>query len=287
MTVPHADAAPISRTAAWVAAFRAAESARHDRLFNDPYAARFALDPGVSRVRGGNLAAAVVTARTVTFDALILRTIAHEHIDAVLSLACGYDTRPYRLPIPPSVTWIECDLPYVLRHKAAQLEDAKACCRIEHVAGDLRLPEVRARLLADVAARFKRVLVITEGLLLYLTPDEAHGLAAAFHGCPPVCYWLTDLMSPAARNRMNRMAHRELNNADTRLNFAPAAGARAFVHQGWDPVDARGTFAEMRRIGRMPGLIMGTVLHIAAALAPHGFNGTVLLRARKDMSTTT
>ena len=36
----------VSDTARWMAAYRAAESARHDALFNDPFAERFAGERG-------------------------------------------------------------------------------------------------------------------------------------------------------------------------------------------------------------------------------------------------
>ncbi|MBL8630283.1 MAG: class I SAM-dependent methyltransferase [Rhodospirillaceae bacterium] len=276
----------ITRTAAWVATYRATESARKDRLFDDPYAARFAVHEGLPSERGADLAAAVVTARTVTFDELIGLTLDEGRIDAVLCLACGYDTRPYRLTLPATLTWIEADLPFVIQHKAERMANAEGHCKVERFAGDLRDAGIRARLLARVARDFQRVLVITEGLLLYLTDTEARDLATALHDCTSVRYWLTDLMSPMARQRMNAAAAAQLNEAGTTLKFAPAAGASVFQAEGWDPVHVRPTFAEMRRLGRVPGLMLGLLMRIGTALstvglATAGLDGTVLLRARK------
>jgi non-ribosomal peptide synthetase component E (peptide arylation enzyme) len=48
---------------------------------------------------------------------------------------------------------------------------------LEHVAQDLSVADERRQLFASVGSRFQRVLIMTEGLLCYLAPDDAMGLA--------------------------------------------------------------------------------------------------------------
>jgi len=95
----------ISDTARWVASYRAAESARPDAVFSDPYAEKLAGE------RGKQIAAAMpyqdknswpFVARTYLFDAVISEQI-QQGVDMVLNLAARLDARPYRMALPASL----------------------------------------------------------------------------------------------------------------------------------------------------------------------------------------
>ena len=109
----------VSDTARWMAAYRAAESARHDALFTDPFAERFA------GARGHAIAAAAPrltrngwwwVTRTKLIDDLVAASV-QNGCDRVLNLAAGFDTRPYRLDLPAATEWIEADLPELINEK--------------------------------------------------------------------------------------------------------------------------------------------------------------------------
>src|ERR671932_1870621 len=102
----------VSDTALWVAIYRARESKRPDAAFYDPFAGLLACE------RGQQIAAAQpfmqqnewsFVARTWVIDRFLTTAIA-EGADAVLNLAAGLDTRPYRMSLPRSLRWIEVDL---------------------------------------------------------------------------------------------------------------------------------------------------------------------------------
>src|SRR5256886_13643386 len=102
-TVGDASAAieHVSDTARWVALYRAMESERPDALFHDPYARRLAGERGeqiLSAMPKGRTWAWPMIVRTAVMDELIMRTISRDGADAVINLAAGLDTRPYRLP---------------------------------------------------------------------------------------------------------------------------------------------------------------------------------------------
>src|SRR5580693_2812794 len=112
----------VSDTARLVAIDRAVESERPDALFRDPFARRLAGERGAriakSNPLGGGksgLGWPIVT-RTYVIDQMIQAHIARDG-DAVLNLAAGLDTRPYRMDMPSSLQWIEVDLPEILAHK--------------------------------------------------------------------------------------------------------------------------------------------------------------------------
>src|SRR5262249_27457285 len=102
----------VSDTARWIAVYRAWESARPDPLFSDPLAARLAGEKGRAiaalaprQVRSGW----PMIVRTRLMDDLVLKSL-RDGCDCVVNLAAGLDTRPYRLPLADSLTWIEADL---------------------------------------------------------------------------------------------------------------------------------------------------------------------------------
>jgi O-methyltransferase involved in polyketide biosynthesis len=101
----------ISDTALWVAVYRAKESERADAVFRDPYARKLAGD------RGMQIAAAMpfaqrhswgYIARTWLVDQVIEREV-QQGTDMVINLAAGLDSRPYRMPLPASLRWVEVD----------------------------------------------------------------------------------------------------------------------------------------------------------------------------------
>ncbi|MCB2108362.1 MAG: SAM-dependent methyltransferase [Rhodobacteraceae bacterium] len=274
----HTPAGTLSDTAAWMASFRAQESARRDRRIDDPYAARFAKNLSGRFAHRGQLAADMVVQRTVVFDELILKTIAEHAIDCVINIAAGYDTRPYRLQLPERVVWFDTDLPDLTTRKKELLDDATPKCAVEFRNLDLREAGQLAAILEDANRRASRALVITEGLLLYLPEDSVRGLAETLGLHPNVSVWLTDLMSPAARFFMNRAAARHLDHIGEILRFAPRNGPAFFAPYGWTPESVHPAFRVMQRIDRNSNPMIGAVLGAAKLFAPASLDGTVLLR---------
>ena len=111
----------VAATALAVAAIRAEETARPDRLFADPLAAAFVAASGWSPSRAADdrravLLRAWVVARTVFLDDL-LASACREGRRQVVLLGAGLDVRAFRLPWPPGVRCFELDTADVLDHK--------------------------------------------------------------------------------------------------------------------------------------------------------------------------
>jgi methyltransferase (TIGR00027 family) len=243
----------VSDTARWVAYYRAMESARPDALFRDPWARRLAGERGAAIVRHIPRAEAMAWAlivRTCVFDELILQAVRRDGADVVLNLAAGFDTRPYRLALPPSLKWIEVDLPELLSHKERELASEKPVCELERIRLDLADPEARRGLFERVGGMGRRVLVASEGLLLYLTPQQVGPLAADLHVQPSFRWWVTDLLSPALRKRLYRSWGSHLEGANAPYQFAPDNGPDFFRPFGWNVAEFRPVFEEGRRLRR-------------------------------------
>lgn len=248
----------ITDTARWVAVYRALESDRPDAVFHDPHAWRLAGDRGkaIAKGLGGSAVMAVAMAvRTRVIDEVILDAIAHDGVDVVLNLAAGLDSRPYRLALPSDLTWVEVDLPPMIAYKTEVLAEDRPACRLERVALDLADRAGRQALFARVTAMGARILVLTEGLLVYLTPDMVGALADDLHAMPQAVRWVSDVIGPdiVARRRRRRWA-RHMDAANLSMQFAPDRPSAFFGEHGWQTHAYRSSMEEGRRLRReFPG----------------------------------
>jgi methyltransferase (TIGR00027 family) len=272
----------ISDTARWVAFYRAMESEQPDALFHDRWARQLAGERGEAIARGmpqGIQAGRSMAVRTAVMDEIIVRQVAGGAA-AVLNLACGLDTRPYRLPLPSALHWIEVDLPGILDAKEEVLAGELPVCALERVRLDLADREARRALFARVAAAGGPVLVVSEGLLVYLRDEQVGELARDLAAAPQFQWWLCDLVPPLLLKMMRRSWGRRLAAAGAPLQFAPAAGPDFFRPFGWQAVEMRPFMVEARRLHReMPRLrvlMMRLIPGIRRAVAGAG----VLLLAR-------
>jgi methyltransferase (TIGR00027 family) len=179
----------LSATAIGLAAMRAVESRRPDRLFDDPYAdgfvqaARAALPAAspereqlLGRTELGALLYNLAVVRTHFFDNFLLGAT-HTGRPQVVLLAAGLDTRAFRLAWPQSARVFELDLPEMLAFKRRVLTEraAQPLCARTTVAVDLRT-EWPGRLLRAGFQRSVPTVWLAEGLLTYLSAQEAGSL---------------------------------------------------------------------------------------------------------------
>src|SRR5436309_8989592 len=155
----------ISDTAKWVAEYRAMETDRPDAIFRDPFARRLAGPDGariVDSMKRGRAFAWPMIVRTAVMDEIILDRVRGGGVDLVLNLAAGLDARPWRLDLPPTLQWVDVDLPGILGHKVEVLKSERPRCKYEPVMLDLTDVSKRRALFAQLGTRSSRALVVTE-----------------------------------------------------------------------------------------------------------------------------
>lgn len=242
----------VSDTALWVAIYRAVESERPDRLFDDPYARRLGGERGEAIVRAmprGAATAWPMVVRTAVMDEIVLRCV-REGAATVLNLAAGLDARPWRLDLPASLRWLHVDMPDMIDYFREQMADATPRCEVEFVAADLREAATRQALFARAAAHGP-VLVISEGLLVYLTPEQVGELARDLHDVARARWWLMDIASPRLRKFMERSKWlRKLDQGNAPMQFFPEQGTAFFAPFGWQEREFRSTWDEAFRLKR-------------------------------------
>ena len=235
--------------------YRAIESERADARFRDPFARRLAGPRGEEIARtlpGFRSGLWPMVARTCAVDEILLRTVARDGADTVVDLAAGLDARPWRLPLPPRLRWFDVDLPGILGYKVGALREERPACAYEAVSADLTRPSERRDVFARIGAVAARALVLTEGLLVYLSDEEVGDLALDLHAVPQLRWWLLDLIGPRLKTMLDKRWGSSLGAAQAPFRFAPAESTRFFERFGWREVEYRSTLEEAIRVGRTP-----------------------------------
>lgn len=228
---------PVGQTARWVAAARAVESQRPDRLFDDPYAALLAGQDGETCLRVLGVQNVPIVAylamRTRFLDDLIADGV-RAGIRQCVILAAGMDTRAFRLAWPEGMQVYELDRPAVLAVKDALLTKAGAepSCERHVVGADLTQSWVPLLQMAGFTAEQPAIWLV-EGLLMYLEATEVQRLLATITGlAAPGSLIGGDIPSPPVRSLVSRPG---MSDRDRQL--APKFGTNApetlFARHGW------------------------------------------------------
>ncbi len=270
----------VADTARWVAYFRAQETKRADALFRDPYAERLTGDLGSQIANSLNQGVKhewAWVARTYLFDLFLSRAIA-AGADLVINLAAGLDARPYRLKLPSSLHWIEVDFPEIISYKENILAGEKPRCELRRVSLDLLNEEARGLFLSDLDLKFKNIVVASEGLLIYFTPDQVASLARDLAAPAHVTNWIIDLASPGQLKLMQRTMGKQLSSAGAPFQFAPTEGAAFFAPHGWASVEVCGLLKTAAELNRAPNELRSLLPEPTGAFGNYPWSGVCLLK---------
>lgn len=168
----------VSLTSRIMAAIRAIETQRPDRLFEDPLAAQLAGDEAIASAAPKvkeyeDRGTPYVIVRTRFFDDFLLSQAMQSR--QVVILGAGMDTRAFRLPWFPDTHLYELDRPEVLNTKESLLRNTSAKCDRHPISIDLRQPWSNLLIAQGYQANIPSVWLV-EGLLYYLSETEAHEL---------------------------------------------------------------------------------------------------------------
>lgn len=261
----------ISDTARFVALLRAMESERPDAHFHDPFARRFAGAQSHALLRflrkNRRFDARHMAVRTQVIDETITQLVAENGVDTVLNLAAGLDTRPYRMNLPASLRWIEVDLPGLLTEKSQVLKEENPRCQLEVIPMNLTDRTARRELFTRINEGSGKVLILTEGLLMYLREEEVKSLASDLKAQSHFAYWIMDLLSPDEVRWIVKKYGDLFSKANTGVFFGPEEGPDFFRRQGWIPRRFFSFLTEAHRLNRetCPGKLLRWVAPLAPA----------------------
>ncbi|HEX3068469.1 MAG TPA: hypothetical protein VHX14_07825 [Thermoanaerobaculia bacterium] len=101
----------------------------------------------------------------------------------------------------------------------------------------------------------KRAVIISEGLIVYLTAAEVCNLARDLAAPPSFHRWATDLCSPRLLTMLQKQVGSQLDQAGSPLKFAPEQGPAFFNECGWTPIDVRSMLQTAAELKRLPLLV--------------------------------
>jgi methyltransferase (TIGR00027 family) len=211
------------------------ETERKDALFRDPLAAVLAGE------KGKRIADTMKATRRYSYWSLVIRTylideLIAQHIQqgykTIINLGAGLDTRPYRLDLPSDLRWIELDFPSVIDYKNARLRGERPRCRLERRAADLADREQRQTSFNELHLGPEPALVLTEGVIPYLTEEMVSDLGADLSRLPGVQHWIAEYYSPWIYPQFqSEKFKRRLGGAPFR--FFPQEWFSVFDRVGW------------------------------------------------------
>lgn len=191
----HSSQQRLASTAGWIAAVRAQESARANRLFHDPWAASLAGQEGQvwrERMTGGKEENEVgLVIRTRFFDDFVQRGTWEHQVRQVVIVAAGMDTRAFRLSWPPRTRLFEIDFPSLFERKESLLLAAGAvpACQRCVVGVDVSTDWKKSLQQAGFDPK-QRTVWLLEGLLFYLSTEVVERLFEVVTSLSPTGSWL-------------------------------------------------------------------------------------------------
>jgi len=243
----------ISDTARWVAIFRAEESERPDAVFHDPFARRLAGEKGVQIAdaiefsRKNNW---TFIARTYLFDEYVKHHVEMGY-DMIVNLAAGLDARAYRMQLPKNLKWVDVDLPGMINYKNEILKDEKPICDYRAIALDLADRKARLELFQLLNNECKKALVVTEGLIIYLTSEQVAELTIDISSQDHFRRWVFDLVSPAVLEMAKKEMQPALKGSGAVFQFAPEEGEEFFEKYGWKHIESRSKLKTAAKLNRL------------------------------------
>src|SRR6266536_284898 len=231
----------VGRTGIVLAAVRAEESRRPDRLFDDPYAEAFvaAAPEAIAEERPAKRASGPaarcgaaldiqIVLRTRFYDDYLLAACAAGCRQVVL-LAAGLDSRAFRLAWPHGVRLYELGLPEVLSFKQHVLDSQHAAPRCERVALAV---DLRADWPAELTGAGFQLSAPTgwlaEGLLIYLSTAEVARLLTA----------VDRLSAPGSQLSFGYRTPEQMRSLLSRARQAPGVAPVASLWKGGIAEDA-------------------------------------------------
>ena len=209
----------LALTAFYCCALRATDAERAVPVCGDTFAARFIDADTLERLRPAlrfRGPAASNVARHRIIDDLVRAALERNPGLTIVLIGAGLDTRSFRLR---GGQWWEFDDPALLAYKEERLPASSAPNPLVRVEVDFSSANLREYL--ERVAGSDEVLVVLEGVSMYLTAAALTKTATAVRDVFPRAHIVCDLMSPAFRRRFAGGLHGALQGFGA--HFAPGS----------------------------------------------------------------
>jgi methyltransferase (TIGR00027 family) len=227
---------PISRTAYYTLAVRAADALKAKPILGDTFAQQLMNDGARAlweEFKSFTKPNASNAARHAMIDEHLRRALAADPQATIVIIGAGFDTRAFRLK---GGHWFEFDEPEILTYKESRLPAATAPNPLRRIAIEFAR-ESLADKLASITAP-SSVHIVIEGVLMYLTREQRqsllHTLSARFPHHTVYC----DLMRERFFNQRVRDIHEKIAGMGATFTDMEENPERLFTDNGYAIVDS-------------------------------------------------
>lgn len=242
----------VSDTDAWVAYYRALETERNDSIFKDKFAKVLLGERSIEfakvQTNVNKWTNWTVVMRTVIIDKMI-RDLISQGYTTFINLGAGLDSRPYRMQLDAKIKWIEVDFPHLVVDKNKVLSTFSPSCDLERIGLDLSKRDERISLFKSISDRFEKIVVLTEGVLPYLSEEQVSELSEDMMKFPSFNFWICEYLSPKSYSVLRNP--KQMNTLkDTPFKFFPEHWINFFERKGWRLVDIKYYVDTSEQLGR-------------------------------------
>ena len=227
---------PISRTAYYTLAVRAADAAKAKPILGDTFAQRFMNDDAKAvweEFKSFTKPNASNAARHAMIDEHLRRALAADPRATIVIIGAGFDTRAFRLR---GGNWFELDEPEILTYKEGRLPAVTAPNPLQRIAIEFAR-EPLADKLAMITAP-SSVHIVIEGVLMYLTREERLSLLKTISERFPHHTIYCDLMRKRFFDKYARDLHQKIAGMGATFTDMEDAPERLFTDNGYTMVDS-------------------------------------------------
>ncbi|MEO8677816.1 MAG: class I SAM-dependent methyltransferase [Vicinamibacterales bacterium] len=222
---------PVSKTAFYCTGVRALDARKPQPACGDQYAERF-MDDEAWRVFepfrgfvGPNISNA---ARARIIDDLLRERLAANPGLLVVLIGAGFDSRAFRLT---GGRWLEVDEPQVFAWKEPRLPAGDSPNPLTRLAVDFASERLADRL--QPFANPGAVVVVIEGVLMYLGEPRIHELLQTVRATFPRAEILCDVMTVAFFNRFSREIHEKIRDLGASFTLPERPLEAVFADEGY------------------------------------------------------
>jgi methyltransferase (TIGR00027 family) len=145
----------------------------------------------------------------------------------IITIGAGLDSRPYRLD---GGSWFELDEPAVVQHKNKRLPTAKCANPLKRISINFSTDSLEDKLAA--LATDNPVMIVMEGVIIYLSEDEIKETITTFHQLFPQHQLVCDLVNRDMVERYGRSLHEKIEGIGTQ--FKPVeCPEKVFISNGY------------------------------------------------------
>jgi O-methyltransferase involved in polyketide biosynthesis len=139
----------------------------------------------------------------------------------------------------------------VIDYKENVIGDEKPACALERIRMDLADQNARRDLFDRLGHGSRKALIVTEGIVIYLSPEEVGTLAEDLARPAGFQSWVVELASPGLLKILQQQLGPGLSQSGASLKFGPEQGPAFFIPHGWKPAQVRSMLKSAARMKRL------------------------------------